>query len=236
MLVVLSIGGSILAKGMDPDRFISYANVLKKLSSGHRLVVVTGGGAAARDYIDLARTVGANEVVCDFIGIDITRLNAQLLISALGDDAYPETPHTYREAETAFASGKIVVMGGVIPGQTTDAVSAILAEYLNADLMLVATSVDGVYSADPTTNPDAVRFDRMTVKELVNTVISTEMKAGSKSPVDPVAAKIIERCGIRTVVMDGSDPADVSDAIIQMAANTGPVTLVHTGTIIGFDE
>lgn len=234
MLVVISVGGSILAKDLNPDSFISYANALDALSKEHRLVVVTGGGVAARDYINVARSVGANEVVCDFIGIEVTRLNAQLLISALGNNAFPEPPRTYKEAEAALTSGKIVVMGGVIPGQTTDAVSAILAEYLGADVMVIATSVDGVYSADPTTNPDAVKFEKMTAKELVNIVMSIEMKAGSKSPVDPLAAKIIERCNIETIVMDGNDPVAVSEVIMQEGVESEPVTGVHLGTrIIG---
>lgn len=234
MLVVISVGGSILAKDLNPDSFISYANVLDALSKEHRLVVVTGGGVAARDYINVARSVGANEVACDFIGIEVTRLNAQLLISALGNNAFPEPPRTYKEAEAALTSGKIVVMGGVIPGQTTDAVSAILAEYLGADVMVIATSVDGVYSADPTTNPDAVKFEKMTAKELVNIVMSIEMKAGSKSPVDPLAAKIIERCNIETIVMDGNDPVAVSEVIMQEGVESEPVTGVHLGTrIIG---
>lgn len=232
MLVVISVGGSILAKDLNPDSFISYANALDALAKEHRLVVVTGGGVAARDYINVARSVGANEVACDFIGIEVTRLNAQLLISALGDNAFPEPPRTYKEAEAALTSGKIVVMGGVIPGQTTDAVSAILAEYMGADLMIIATSVDGVYSADSTTNPDAVKFEKMTAKELVNIVMSTEMKAGSKSPVDPLAAKIIERCKIETIVMDGNDPVAVSEVIMQEGIATEPVTGVHLGTRI----
>ena len=234
MLVVISVGGSILAKELNPKRFISYANALSTLAKEHKLVVVTGGGVAARDYIDVARSVGANEVACDFIGIEVTRLNAQLLISALGDNAFPEPPRTYKEAEAALTSGKIVVMGGVIPGQTTDAVSAILAEYLSADIVVIATSVDGVYSADPTTDPNAVKFEKMTAKELVNIVMSTEMKAGSKSPVDPLAAKIIERCNIETIVMDGNDPVAVSEVIMQEGVETEPVTGVHLGTrIIG---
>lgn len=232
MLVVISVGGSILAKDLNPDSFISYANALDALAKEHRLVVVTGGGVAARDYINVARSVGANEVACDFIGIEVTRLNAQLLISALGDNAFPEPPRTYKEAEAALTSGKIVVMGGVIPGQTTDAVSAILAEYMGADLMIIATSVDGVYSADPTTDPDAVKFEKMTAKELVNIVMSTEMKAGSKSPVDPLAAKIIERCKIETIVMDGNDPVAVSEVIMQEGVESEPVTGVHLGTRI----
>lgn len=229
MLIVLSIGGSILAKELDPERFREYADMLKKLGCEHKLVIVTGGGVAARRYIDTARQLGANESICDFIGIDVTRLNAQLLIAALGNATYPEPPSTYREAELALSSGKIVVMGGVIPGQTTDAVSAILAEYLNADLLVIATSVDGVYSDDPIENPDATKYEVMTPEELIDVVMSTEMKAGSKSPVDPLAAKIIQRCGIQTIVVDGSKTENVLNVILQENVKTEPVD----GSVIG---
>ena len=54
--------------------------------------------------------------------------------------------------------GRIVVMGGVAVGQTTDAVAALLAEYVRADRLIVATSVDGVYTADPEKDPDAKKL------------------------------------------------------------------------------
>ena len=234
MLIALSVGGSILAKDLNPESFRAYAKVLKSLAKEHKLVVVTGGGVAARDYIRAARSLGANETESDYIGILITRLNAQLLITALGDDAYPQPPCDYKEAWKALSSGKIVVMGGVIPGQTTDAVTAIVAEYLQADLIVIATSVDGVYSADPKKDPNAVKYETMTAKELVKIVISTEMKAGSQSPVDPLAAKIIERSNINTIVMHGADPENVADVIIQESIGSTSKKEVHLGTrIIG---
>jgi uridylate kinase len=231
MLIVLSVGGSILAKELNTDSFKGYADALKELAKEHEVVIVTGGGAAARDYINVARSTGANEVECDYLGIDITRLNAKLLISALGDAAYPEPPKDYKEAQDKLSSGKIIVMGGVIPGQTTDAVSAILTEYLGASLLVIATAVDGVYSADPRKDPDAVKYETMTAKELVNTVMVTEMKAGSKSPVDPLAAKIIERCNIETIVMDGSNPQDVLKVIRDESGKTDKKA-VYLGTRI----
>ncbi|WMW23952.1 UMP kinase [Methanolobus sediminis] len=231
MLIVLSVGGSILAKELNPDSFKGYAEALKELAKEHELIIVTGGGVAARDYINVARSTGANEVECDYIGIDITRLNAKLLISALGDAAYPEPPKDYKEAQDKLSSGKILVMGGVIPGQTTDAVAAILTEYLGANLLVIATAVDGVYSADPRKDPDAVKYETMTAKELVGTVMTTEMKAGSKSPVDPLAAKIIERCNIETIVMDGSNPQDVLKVIRDESGKTDKKA-VYLGTRI----
>lgn len=232
MLIALSVGGSILAKDLSTEGFRAYADMLRDLAKEHKLIVVVGGGVAARDYIRTARGLGANEAESDYIGISITRLNAQLLITALGEDAYPEPPLDYKEAWKALSSGKIVVMGGVIPGQTTDAVTAIVAEYLKADLIIIATSVDGVYSADPKKDPNAVKYETMTAKELVKIVISTEMKAGSQSPVDPLAAKIIERCNINTIVMHGADPKKVADVIMQESMGSMTSKKVHLGTRI----
>lgn len=111
-------------------------------------------------------------------------------------------------------------MGGVSPGYTTDAVAAILAEYLNADLLVDATSVDGVYDADPRKNPGAKKYERLTAKELVALTGKEELKAGSRIVIDPVAAKIIERSGIKTVVLDGREPRNISDAV-QLGKHRG---------------
>ena len=203
MFIVMSLGGSILAGDLDASRFKTYAEVLKEISKKHKLLVVVGGGVYARKYIETARAAGADEVTCDFIGIDVTRINAKMLISALGKEAYPEVPVNYNEAAVAAESNKIVVMGGVLPGQTTDAVSAALSEYLKADLFLIPTSVDGIYSADPNTDKKAVKFKTMTASDLVKMSGEMSLKAGSKSPIDPIACKMIERSGVRTIVLDG---------------------------------
>ncbi len=220
MRVVISIGGVYFA---DVARIKQIAAVLDELAEyragTYRLYVVTGGGAMARRYINMARELGANEVLCDYIGIALTRVNARLLISAL-QNAYPEPFSDYAAVraklpELESGMSKIAVMGGVTPGYTTDAVSAILAEYINADLLLNVTSVDGVYDADPRKYPDAKKYNRITSRELVRLTTRDELKAGSRIVIDPVAAKIIERSGIRTIVLDGSNPRNIIDVIIH---------------------
>lgn len=101
----------------------------------------------------------------------------------------------------------------MVAGQTTDAVSAALAEYTDADLLLYATSVPGVFSADPNEDADAEHFTRMTAGELVDIIADIEMNAGSSAPVDLLAAKLIERSGVRTIVLDGTDPRRIVDAV-----------------------
>ena len=216
MKVVVSIGGSVLAPDLGSQRVREHANVIESLATeGCTLGAVVGGGGVAREYIGAARDLGANEIELDDIGIDVTRLNARLLIAALGERAAPSPAETYEEAGTAMHREDIAVMGGVMPGQTTDAVSAALAEYTNADLLVYATSVDGVYSDDPNEVEDATKFDELSADELVDVIADIDLTAGSSAPVDLIAAKLIERSGVRTIVLDGTKPERIADAVLH---------------------
>ena len=211
MKVVISLSGIFFE---DAARIKQIADVLEEIAKSYSLYIVTGGGKIARDRIKIARALGANETICDYIGIAVTRVNAKLLISALRN-AHPEPFSDYNEVAGAglVEEARISVMGGVSPGYTTDAVAAILAEYVNADLFIDVTSVDGVYDADPRRYPEAKKYDKLTAKELVALTAKEELKAGSRIVIDPVAAKIIERSGIKTIVIDGSNPRDIVNAV-----------------------
>jgi len=214
MKMVVSIGGSVLVPEVTPERIDEHAAVIEDLADEEvTLGVVVGGGTTARQYIGAARGLGANEMVLDDIGIAATRLNARLLIAALGEMATPSPPKDYQSAGAAMRRGDVCVMGGIAPAQTTDAVAAALAEYTNADLLVYATSVPGVFSADPNQNEDARKFDRLTPGELVDVIADVEMVAGGSTPVDLLAAKVIERAKMRTIVLDGTDPRRIASAV-----------------------
>ncbi|MFB6134935.1 MAG: UMP kinase [Halanaeroarchaeum sp.] len=216
MRVVVSLGGSVLAPGLDHSRVEAHAAAIERLvEAGWTVGVVVGGGGTAREYIDTARSLDANEIELDEMGIAVTRLNARLLIAALDDLAAPVPAETYDDAKAALRRGDVAVMGGVMPGQTTDAVSAALAEFVEADLLVYATSVPGVYDADPNEDEAATRFDRMTAGELVDVIVDTEMTAGASAPVDLLAAKLIERSRMRSIVLEGTDPTALVDAVLE---------------------
>ncbi|ELZ20461.1 uridylate kinase, partial [Haloterrigena salina JCM 13891] len=82
-----------------------------------------------------------------------------------------------------------------------------------ADLLVYATSVPGVYSADPNEDDDATKYDSLSAAELVDAIAGLEMNAGASAPVDLLAAKIIERSGMRTIVLDGTDPDRIARAV-----------------------
>jgi uridylate kinase len=214
MNVVVSIGGSVFVPTVSAEHVRDYAAAVEELvDEGRTMGIVVGGGTTAREYIEAARGVGANEMILDEIGIAATRLNARLLTAALGESATPSPPADYETAGAAMRRDDVPVMGGIAPAQTTDAVAAALAEYTNADLLVYATSVAGVFDVDPNETADARKFDRLTPGGLVDVIADLERTAGASAPVDLVAAKVIERATLRTVVLDGTDPSRIVDAV-----------------------
>ncbi len=220
MKVVITIGGSIIIKDNDYQKFKDYANVLIELKAENELFVVVGGGKPARDYINKARSLGASEALCDDIGIDVTRLNARLLIIALGDAAYPVVPHNFAEALEFAQSGKLVIMGGTEPAHSTDAVGSILAEFIGADLLLNATSVNGLYDKDPEKYQDAIMFEEVTTSQMMDLLGGKDIKAGTYEFFDHTAIGIIKRSQIKTVILNGEEPRNLIKAIRQKIGTT----------------
>jgi len=213
MKIVVTIGGSIIIKDHNYKKFRDYSEVLSDLTKEHDIFVVIGGGKTARDYIGIARDLGVSEAMCDDIGIEVTRLNAKLLISALGDYAFPEVPHNFREAMQFASSKKIVVMGGTEPAHSTDAVGSILAEFVGAELLINATSVDGLYNKDPNKYSDAEKFDEVKPSMMMELMSTKDIKAGTYEFFDMTAIQIIKRSSIKTIIVNGENAQNIRTAI-----------------------
>lgn len=213
MKIVIAIGGSILLKEYDYQKFQEYSEILKSLSNEHKLFVVVGGGKPARDYISVIRDLNGGEAQCDDIGIEVTRINAKLLLTALGDYAYQRVPHNFQEALEFSASGKIIVMGGTEPAHSTDAVSAILAEYIHADKLINLTSVDGMYNKDPNKYEDAELIKEITASEMMDFISGKDTKAGTYEFFDMTAIQMIKRSSIETVIANGYTPENLTRVI-----------------------
>jgi uridylate kinase len=217
---VIKLGGFAFPNRPEKPLVKEYVTLLIRLANEHQLVVVTGGGEVARAYIKAAREMNVSESLCDQLGILASRLNARLLADGLGDHAFPEIPVTIHELKHYFASGKIVAMGGLTPGHSTNAVAAIAAETVGAQLFVNATDVDGVYSSDPEKDESATKLDTVTVTELTGILSKTGMTAGAYDLMDPLALRIIARSKLRTVVLDGRKPTNVARALSNEKVGT----------------
>ncbi len=213
--VVVSLGGSVLVPGEDDARYLrGLAGLLGDVSRKVRLFAVTGGGRVARYYIETGRDLGIPERHLDELGIGITRMNARLLGAALKGRANREPATSYAEAGRLARRFPIVLMAGTRPGHTTDRVSASLAGFVGAARIVNATSVDGVYTADPRKDPAARRLDRITFEELVSLTGEGHRTAGPSMVFDPVAARVLARDRIPLSVVRGRDLESLEAAIL----------------------
>lgn len=210
--VVIKLSGSIFSQDTNYAKIRKYAEMLSDISNRVQPIVIAGGGKVARHYINLARNLGSDEANLDIIGIDVSRLNAKLLITALGDQAYSQVPKNLEEVAIAVDSSKIVIAGGLHPGQSTNATSALIAETSKASSFVNATDVDGIYDSDPNTNTKARLFKEITVNECMEILRVESAMAGTYDLMDIIALKVIERSKIPTRVVR-SDTGDIRDAV-----------------------
>ena len=209
--IVIKLSGRIF--GIDNVKTLKdYASFLVKISKVCQPIVVAGGGNIARHYISHARLSGADESTLDELGIEISRLNAKLLIYALKNKAYSHPPTTLQEVKHAVDDGLIVVTGGLHPGQSTNGTAALIAEKVKAEQFLNATDVDGVYDKDPNKFTNAKKFNRIELKNLKNMLVQEDSVAGGYDLMDIVALKIIERSKIKTIILK-ADPKIIEKAI-----------------------
>ncbi len=213
--VVVSLGGSVLVPDDDDARHLrNLAALFDEISTRVKLFVVTGGGRVARYYIETGRGLGIHERTLDEFGIAVTRLNARLLAAALDGRANPHPATTYAEAAKFGRRYRIVLMAGTRPGHTTDRVSASLARFVHAARIVNATSVDGVYTADPKRDPTARRFDRMRFEELLQVAGKGHETAGPSIVFDPVAARVLAKNRTPLCVVYGRDMSALRRAIL----------------------
>ena len=216
--IVIKLSGQVF--GMERTKELKdYAAFFVKQSKICQPVLVAGGGKIARYFINHARSSGADESRLDELGIEISRLNAKLLIYALKGKAYPHPPTNLTEVKQAVDSGLIVVTGGLHPGQSTNGTAALIAEKINAAEFLNATDVDGIYDSDPNKNKKAKQFKRIELKDLRSLLVHEDSMAGGYDLMDIVALKVIERSKIKTKIIK-SDIKTIEKAIKGLSIGT----------------
>ncbi len=210
--VVVALGGSLLRPEVRERHnwLQSMVEVIvTSVESGSKVALVVGGGAPAREGIELVKPFIQDVSHLDRIGIAATRLNATIVREALSEGGLAvskKIPESIEEAVLELGRSEVVVMGGTEPGHTTDAVAIRLAIQSGAEKCVIATNVSHVHSQDPGQNPEAKSFDELTLSGLQEIVgPPTHAEAGTSQVVDPVGVDEAVEHGLPLDVLDGRD-------------------------------
>ena len=182
--IVLKLSGEALAaeqgQGIDPDRADEIACKLRDVHGlGVQIAVVIGGGNLWRGTTGVAR--GMDEPTSHYIGMVGTVMNALALQDALerhGVRTRVQTavqmnavaePYIRLRAIRHLEKARLVILAGGLgnPYFTTDTAAALRASEINADIVIKATKVNGIYSADPVRYPDAQRYERLDYQQVL---------------------------------------------------------------------
>ena len=183
--VLLKISGDAFCakpgSGIDTDEVQKLAERTKAVSKlGVQLAIVLGGGNIVRGA--QLSTSGANRATADYMGMLATVINGLALQDALertGVDTRLQTaiwmqelaePYIRRRCLRHLEKGRVVLLAGGTgnPHFTTDTTAALRATEIGADILLKATKVDGIFTADPLKHPDARKYDRLTYLDVLN--------------------------------------------------------------------
>ena len=183
--VLLKLSGETLmgdqSYGIHPQQLRHYAAEIKSIVDlGVEVAIVIGGGKIFRGL--QAEATGIEKVQGDYMGMLATVINGMALqsalehiglytrlISAIEMKSIAE-PYIRRRAIRHLEKGRIVIFGGGTgnPYFTTDSAAALRANEINADVILKGTRVDGIYTADPEKNKNAVKIDRITFAKVIS--------------------------------------------------------------------
>lgn len=211
--VVLSLGGSLVNPGKpDPQYVSSLVRVLR--STTHRFGIVVGGGRLARQWAEAARKKGATQFEADEAAIEATKKNAQFVIDTIKKDVNRVVCQNFESAREQSKRHRFVVMGGTIPGITTDSDAVLLAECLKAKRVINLSNIDGIYSDNPVRNHNAKKFPHMGYAQLIDLAGKNDMrKAGTHFVFDFLACKLIARSKIEAHFIHGKNLLDVRKAV-----------------------
>ncbi|HEY7703694.1 MAG TPA: UMP kinase [Acidimicrobiia bacterium] len=230
--VLLKLSGEAFADpaldyGIDPDTVSRVAGeVAEAHAAGSEIAIVVGGGNIFRGVSQAAR--GLDPATADYMGMLATVINALALRDSLENAGVPTRvqsaitmqqlaePYIRLRAIRHMEKGRVVVFaaGTGNPFFTTDTTAALRAVEMEADVLLKASKVDGIYSADPTVDHEAQRHEELTYMDFISQGLRV---------MDATAVTMCKEHGVPIVVFDMTVPGN----IVRAVAGEQIGTIVH---------
>lgn len=173
-----------------------------------KFFVFVGGGKIARVYQKALLEFGAKNNDRDWIGINITKLNAEVVKQLFSNLAFPKIiTDPLKKIKT---TKDIIIGAGYKPGWSTDYVSVLIAKTYGIKTIVNLTNIDYVYDKNPGQFPDAKPLKEVDWKNFER-IVGDKWMPGLSMPFDPRASKLAGRLGIKVVIINGKNLERLED-------------------------
>lgn len=208
-IIIISLGGSLVAPAeIDLGFLKNFKHSLLKYLGKVRFFVIVGGGKPARNYQKALLEFGAKENDRDWMGINISRLNAEVVKQMFNGNVFPKI---ITDPNKKVKTNKDIVVGaGWKPGWSTDYDAVLIAKNHNVKTIINLTNIDYVYDKNPSDFPDAKPLQNVDWKSFER-IVGTTWSPGLSMPFDPRASKLAAKLKLKIIMLNGKNLERLED-------------------------
>ena len=200
--IIISLGGSLVVPGEIDLIFLNkFKAVLQNLVNKNKFFVLVGGGKTARNYQKAILEFGAKDTDRDWIGINATKLNAEIIRQMFIKNSYPKI---ITNPNIKVKTNKDIIVGaGWKPGWSTDYDAVLIAKTHNIKTIINLSNIDYVYDKNPKEFSDAKLFENIDWKSFQK-IVGEKWSPGLSMPFDPRASKLAAKLKMKVIVINGN--------------------------------
>jgi len=215
--IIISLGGSLVAPNeIDLGFLKNFKHSLQKYIGGNpsaslrarRFFVLVGGGKICRNYQKALLEFGAKSSDRDWIGINVSRLNAEVVKQSFSGYSYDKI---ITDPNKKVKTNKDIIIGaGWKPGWSTDYDAVLIAKTHNIKTIINLTNIDYVYDKNPNQFPDAKPIREINWQDF-RKIVGNKWQPGMSLPFDPRAAKLAQELKIKVIIINGKNLERLED-------------------------
>ena len=216
--IIISLGGSLVAPArsgfaagdaggpaeIDLGFLKSFRRTVQKHLNAKRFFIIVGGGKIARLYQNALLEFGAKNNDRDWIGINVTRMNAEIIKQLFVGKCHSKIiTDPNKKVSTSWRTNEDIIVGaGWKPGWSTDYDAVLIAKNHNIKTIINLSNIDYVYDKNPSQFSDAKPLKEIDWGSLER-IVGDKWSPGTSAPFDPIASKLAAKLKIKVVMING---------------------------------